>query len=67
MLKENELISLTKNALMKGVGLEDETILADNFEFCAPFVGPLKREEYLGALRGFDVSDLLAMTSETSF
>merc|ERR1712146_466082 len=43
----------TKKVLLTGVGLEDESVLADDFEFCAPFVGPLKKDEYIDALRGF--------------
>merc|ERR1711871_1167354 len=52
-IKPEDLIRLTKKALLTGVGIEDESVLAENFEFCAPFVGPLMKEEYLNALRGF--------------
>ena len=48
-----DLVRLTKKVLLSGVGLEDESVLADNFEFCAPFVGPLKKQEYIDALKGF--------------
>ena len=34
-------------------GLRDDSCLAPDFEFCAPFIGPLKKEEFLGALGNF--------------
>lgn len=52
-INPEDLVRLTKKVLLSGVGLEDESVLADNFEFCAPFVGPLKKEEYIDALKGF--------------
>ena len=52
-IKPDDLVRLTKKVLLTGVGLEDESVLANNFEFCAPFVGPLKKEEYVNALKGF--------------
>jgi hypothetical protein len=33
----------------------DASVLADDFEFCAPVVGPLGKKEYLGALANFKV------------
>jgi hypothetical protein len=56
-IKPADLIQLTKEVLLKGVGLDDESVLADNFEFCAPVVGPLPKEDYLGALRNFKLLD----------
>ena len=54
-IKPEELIELAKDALAKGAGVDDPTILAENFEFCAPVVGPLPKDEYLGALANFDL------------
>lgn len=54
-IKPDDLIVLTKEVLKKGAGLEDPSCLAENFEFCAPVVGPLRKEAYLGALRSFDL------------
>ena len=50
MLKER-----LKAVLALGVGTEDPSILRDDFEFCAPVVGPLCKDEYLGALAKFDL------------
>mmetsp|Transcript_28196 Transcript_28196/g.38782 ORF Transcript_28196/g.38782 Transcript_28196/m.38782 type:complete len:261 (+) Transcript_28196:14-796(+) len=54
-IKPPDLIRLSKRLLVNEVGMLNEDLLADNFEFCAPFVGPLKKEEYLGALRNFQL------------
>lgn len=37
-IKPSDLILLTKKVLVHRVGLDDETLLANDFEFCAPFV-----------------------------
>lgn len=54
-IKPDDLIELSKKVLLSGVGVDDESVLADNFEFCAPFVGPLGKDEYVGALKNFDL------------
>ena len=54
-IQPEELIRLTKQGLAKGVGVDDASILADDFEFCAPVVGPLDKAEYLSALDNFKV------------
>mmetsp|Transcript_133596 Transcript_133596/g.243587 ORF Transcript_133596/g.243587 Transcript_133596/m.243587 type:complete len:298 (+) Transcript_133596:66-959(+) len=54
-IKPDALIKRAKEVLLAGVGVDDESVLAEDFEFCAPVVGPLKKEEYLNALRNFDL------------
>jgi hypothetical protein len=54
-IKPDKLILLAKDALRKGAGVEDPTILADDFEFCAPVVGPIDKDEYIDALTNFDL------------
>lgn len=54
-IKPDDLIKRSKEVLLAGVGTEDESVLAEDFEFCAPVVGPLNKAEYLGALRNFDL------------
>ena len=50
-IKPTELIERAKVVLDAGVGTRDGgACLAPDFEFCAAVVGPLGREEYLGAL-----------------
>lgn len=57
-IKPPELIELAKRVFGEyKVGLADENILADDFEFCAPFVGPLGKAQYLGALRNFKIEE----------
>lgn len=57
-IKPPQLIELAKRVFGEyKVGLMDETILAEDFEFCAPFVGPLKKAPYLAALRNFKIED----------
>ena len=38
-IKPDDLIRLTKRFLEKKVGVDDPSLLADDFEFCAPVVG----------------------------
>lgn len=55
-----DLIQRAKEVLGPDVGLgvlDQGDCLADDFEFCAPVVGPLGRTEFLGALGSFKLSD----------
>jgi len=56
-LKPDDLIMMCKVILGRGVGTlkGSETDLADDFEFCAPVVGPIGKEEYLQALATFKI------------
>jgi len=54
-IKPDELVKLTKEVLRKGAGVEDPECLAENFEFCAPVVGPLPKDDYISALKNFDL------------
>lgn len=48
-IKPPELVELAKRVMGEyKAGTEDESILDESFVFCAPFVGPLSRAEYLG-------------------
>ena len=41
-----------------GIGTQDDgACIADDFEFVAPVVGPLPKEDYLGALASFQLTD----------
>ena len=37
------------------LGIKDPSMLDESFEFCAPFVGPLKKQAYVDAVAGFDI------------
>lgn len=60
-----ELIGRAKEVLNPGIklGMEDGgDCLANNFEFVAAVVGPLGREEYIGALQSFQLEDKFDIT-----
>mmetsp|Transcript_67594 Transcript_67594/g.108890 ORF Transcript_67594/g.108890 Transcript_67594/m.108890 type:complete len:307 (-) Transcript_67594:110-1030(-) len=58
-IKPADLISVCKEVLGRGVGVMagGEKDLASDFEFCAPVVGPIGKEEYLQALGTFKILD----------
>lgn len=49
------LVELAKAALIKDSGVLDPSLWADDFEFCAPYVGPLSKEAFLDAADGFGI------------
>lgn len=53
----DDLIERAKIVLAAGVGEKDPDLLADDFEFCAPIIGPLDKESYLNALGSFRILD----------
>lgn len=60
-----ELIARAKEVLNPGIKLgmgDGGDCLADNFEFVAAVVGPIGREEYIGALQSFQLEDSFDIT-----
>eukprot|EP00243_Klebsormidium_subtile_P002907 TRINITY_DN15934_c0_g1_i1.p1 TRINITY_DN15934_c0_g1~~TRINITY_DN15934_c0_g1_i1.p1 ORF type:complete len:276 (+),score=31.27 TRINITY_DN15934_c0_g1_i1:209-1036(+) len=55
-LPEEQLIELAKNVLNADTGLDDPSLLADDFYFAAPVIY-LKKNEFLQARRGFNVKN----------
>mmetsp|Transcript_28121 Transcript_28121/g.41533 ORF Transcript_28121/g.41533 Transcript_28121/m.41533 type:complete len:269 (-) Transcript_28121:21-827(-) len=51
----DELISKAKHAVVKDSGVLEPSLWADDFEFCAPYVGPLSKEKFLEAANGFQI------------
>jgi hypothetical protein len=53
------LISMAKYALTKDFGVLEPgyKLWSDEFEFCAPYVGPLTKEKFLEAANGFQIYD----------
>ena len=49
------LIEKAKSALIKDSGVLEPSLWAENFEFCAPYVGPLTKAEFLDAADGFGI------------
>jgi len=58
-IKPDEVIQKCKEVLGRGVGTlaGGEADLADDFEFCAPVVGPIGKEPYMEALGTFKIGD----------
>ena len=57
-IKPEDLVARAKEVLTAGIGTKDEgACLAEGFEFCAPVVGPLPKEEYLKALGNFKLEE----------
>ena len=57
-IKPNDLIKRCKYILENKVGLNNESDLADNFQFIFPVVGPLSKNEYLSTLRKFNLEKM---------
>lgn len=53
-IKPEDLIKLAKVYLAYDQGTEKPEMLAEDFEFAGPVVGPLGRAQYLKAVGGFD-------------
>merc|ERR1711968_417228 len=64
-IKPEDLIARTKEVLTWGIGTKDEgACLAEGFEFCAPVVGPLPKDEYLKALASFRLEDTFDLNAQ---
>ena len=49
------LVEKAKAALVKDSGVLDTTLWAEDFQFCAPYVGPLSKAQFLDAADGFGI------------
>mmetsp|Transcript_28633 Transcript_28633/g.52907 ORF Transcript_28633/g.52907 Transcript_28633/m.52907 type:complete len:261 (+) Transcript_28633:71-853(+) len=56
-ISPENLIAKAKYALTKDSGVLEPSLWADDFEFCAPYVGPLSKEKFLEAADGFGIYD----------
>lgn len=64
----NDLIQLSKEILGPDIAIgtkDGGRCLADDFEFCAAVVGPLPKEEYLGALKSFKLEESFEIQQNT--
>lgn len=55
MLPEARLIALAQQLVEKEQGVQDPSLLADDFVFLAPIVGPLSKEKFLEAFANFNL------------
>merc|ERR1712113_74357 len=51
------LIRMTRGVLALNNGCDDESVLAENFKFVAPVVGPLDKATFVKALKSFKLTD----------
>merc|ERR1719428_1416626 len=64
-IKPEDLIARAKEVLTAGIGTKDDgACLAEGFEFCAPVVGPLPKEEYLKALGNFKLEESFDLNAQ---
>ena len=64
-IKPEDLIARSKEVLTLGIGTKDDgACLAEGFEFCAPVVGPLPKEEYLKALGNFKLEESFDLNAQ---
>jgi len=52
-----ELLELARRFILTKSGLDDPSILADDFQFIFPFVGPLSKTEFLAAVSTFNLEE----------
>ena len=56
LLPAATLLELARALRDANFGVDDASLLADNFTFTGPVVGPLAKGEFLGAFGGFDLA-----------
>ena len=54
-IKPDRLIERCKEVIDNEIGLKNADDLADDFVFQFPIVGPLKKDQYISAVKGFEV------------
>jgi len=54
-IKPAQLISRCKEVIDKNIGLDDANDLADDFTFQFPVIGPLTKDQYIKAVKGFEL------------
>lgn len=54
---ETVMIQLAKGVLSAEFGTQDPDLLADEFTFCGPFVGPLKKDNFVETFSGFNIKE----------
>lgn len=56
-ISPEDLIAKAKYALRKDSGVLETSLWAEDFEFCAPYIGPLPQQDFLDAADGFNIYD----------
>lgn len=54
----NELIAKAKNVIDKQFGIDDESVLAEEFVFQFPIIGPLGKQEFINTTKGFQLKTI---------
>ncbi len=52
---ETVMIQLAKGVLNSEFGSQDPDLLADEFTFCGPFIGPLKKDDFVKQISDFNL------------
>jgi hypothetical protein len=61
------MTSLAKRLVETSLGAEEPSLLASEFQFSGPVVGPLVKEEFVGALKTFDLKSFLPDLKTNSY
>jgi hypothetical protein len=61
------MTSLAKRLVETSLGAEEPSLLASEFQFSGPVVGPLVKEEFVGALKNFNLKSFLPDLKTTSY
>lgn len=56
---ESVMIQLAKGVLASELGTRDPDLLSEDFTFCGPIVGPLKKKAFLEAFSNFKIKEAL--------
>ena len=56
---ETVMIQLTKGVVASELGTKDPDLLAGEFTFCGPIVGPLNKKTFLDAFSSFNIRDAI--------
>lgn len=66
-LSDETLMGLTRSFFLSENGIENPDLLASSFQFIAPVVGPLSKEQYLNAVGSFGLKNAFSDAEENIF
>ena len=54
-LAKQTQINLAKDLILRGCGVDDPSMLAEDFQYCTPYADPLSKDDYVAAMRAIDL------------
>eukprot|EP00285_Hemiselmis_virescens_P004328 CAMPEP_0173415088 /NCGR_PEP_ID=MMETSP1356-20130122/84674_1 /TAXON_ID=77927 ORGANISM="Hemiselmis virescens, Strain PCC157" /NCGR_SAMPLE_ID=MMETSP1356 /ASSEMBLY_ACC=CAM_ASM_000847 /LENGTH=325 /DNA_ID=CAMNT_0014377313 /DNA_START=27 /DNA_END=1004 /DNA_ORIENTATION=+ len=66
-IKPDDLVILAKQTLASNLGVEDSSVLADDFLFCPPVVAPLGKDEFIRIFGSFKLPDAMSDIRENAW